>query len=194
MNKTLNYYNNHAQIFFESTYFIEMESLYLPFLSHLNSNATILDLGCGSGRDTLAFKKLGFNVEAIDYANELVKKASFLTGIHVRCESFYELNEVAKYDGIWACASLLHCERARLLDVLNRIIVALKPYGIFYMSFKYGEGEREKDGRFFVDLNDQQAEVLLSQITGIILVKQWVTEDKRVDRTEKWLNILIRKE
>ena len=120
MNQTSNYYNQHAQAFFENTYQVEMESLYAPFLRYLPEQALILDLGCGSGRDTLAFKKKGYQVEAIDYSAELVKKARELTGIEVRQQSFYELNEVAKYDGIWACASLLHCERDRLTEVLAR--------------------------------------------------------------------------
>ena len=104
MNQTSNYYNQHAQAFFENTYQVEMESLYALFLRYLPEQALILDLGCGSGRDTLAFKKKGYQVEAIDYSIELVEKARELTGIEVRQQSFYELNEVAKYDGIWACA------------------------------------------------------------------------------------------
>ncbi len=109
---------------------------------------TGIDPGFGLwlGRDTLAFKKKGYQVEAIDYSAELVEKARELTGIEVRQQSFYELNEVAKYDGIWACASLLHCERDRLTEVLGRIFKALKPNGVCYMSFKYGDTDREKEG------------------------------------------------
>lgn len=145
------------------------------------------------GRDTLAFKKKGYQVEAIDYSTELVEKARELTGIEVRQQSFYELNKVAKYDGIWACASLLHCERDRLTEVLGRIFKALKPNGVCYMSFKYGNTDREKEGRSFTDLNEQQAHDLLKQIDQALLLQQWITVDKRPDRTEEWLNILIRK-
>ena len=193
MNQTSNYYNQHAQAFFENTYQVEMESLYTPFLRYLPEQALILDLGCGSGRDTLAFKKKGYQVEAIDYSIELVEKARELTGIEVRQQSFYELNEVAKYDGIWACASLLHCERDRLTEVLARIFKALKPNSVCYMSFKYGDTDREKEGRSFTDLNEQQAYDLLKQIDQALLLQQWITVDKRPDSTEEWLNILIRK-
>ena len=139
MNQTSNYYNQHAQAFFENTYQVEMESLYAPFLRYLPEQASILDLGCGSGRDILAFKKKGYQVEAIDYSAELVKKARELTNIEVRQQSFYDLAENNKYDGIWACASLLHCERDRLTEVLGLIFKALKPNGVCYMSFKYGD-------------------------------------------------------
>ncbi len=194
MNQTSDYYNQHAQLFFENTSQLEMEGLYAPFLRYLLEQASILDLGCGSGRDTLAFKNKGYQVTAIDYSTELVEKATELTGINVRHQSFYELNEVAKYDGIWACASLLHCERDRLAEVIVRILKALKPNGVCYMSFKYGNTDREKEGRSFTDLNEQQAHDLLKKIDQALLLQQWITVDKRPDRTEEWLNILIRKE
>ena len=193
MNQTSNYYNQHAQAFFENTYQVEMESLYAPFLRYLPEQASILDLGCGSGRDILAFKKKGYQVEAIDYSAELVKKARELTNIEVRQQSFYDLAENNKYDGIWACASLLHCERDRLTEVLGLIFKALKPNGVCYMSFKYGNTDREKDGRSFTDLDEAQARELLYQLEGAKVLQQWNTEDKRPDRDEKWLNLLWKK-
>lgn len=78
-----------------------------------------------------------------------------MTCIEVRQQSFYELNESEKYDGIWACASLLHCDRNSLVEVLRCIFNALKPNGICYMSFKYGNTDREKEGHSFTDLNEQ---------------------------------------
>ncbi|OAL80831.1 class I SAM-dependent methyltransferase [Acinetobacter sp. SFA] len=190
---TIEYYNNHVSQFVENTFHIDMESLYRPFLALLPESAHILDLGCGSGRDTLAFKNKGYKVEAIDYSEALVEQATALTGIQVRHESFYELNASNQYDGIWACASLLHCERDKLLDVLHRIYGALRCTGVCYMSFKYGTSDREKDGRVFTDLNEDQAKELLDQLQGIKILKQWITVDKRPDRCEEWLNILWKK-
>ena len=143
--KTKDYYNNNAQEFVNSTFMVDMQSLYQPFLNLLPDFGRILDLGCGSGRDALAFKNMGYKIEAIDYSAELVKQASDLTGIEVRLQSFYDLDEIDTYNGIWACASLLHCERHRLVDVLQRIIQSLKANGVIYMSFKYGDQDREKD-------------------------------------------------
>ena len=191
--KTIDYYNKHAEEFTTSTFEVDMKSLYQPFLAELPEGARILDVGCGSGRDTLAFKDKGYQVEAIDYSAELVKKAKELTGIEVRQQSFYELNESEKYDGIWACASLLHCDRDFLPEVMGHIFKALKPNGVCYMSFKYGKTDREKDGRSFTDLNEQQAQELLKQIDQALLLQQWITIDKRPDRDEEWLNVLWKK-
>ena len=191
--KTIEYYNKHAEEFTASTFEVDMESLYQPFLVFLPESAKILDVGCGTGRDTLAFKNKGYHVDAIDYSEELVKKATEITGIQVRYQNFYDLSEVAVYDGIWACASLLHCQRHRLAEVLQRLLRALKPGGVIYMSFKYGDSDREDDGREFTDLNEQQAQELLAQFDQVSLVQQWITVDKRSDREEEWLNLLWKK-
>lgn len=194
MKQTLDYYDINASGFFESTFKVDMESLYQPFLRYLPDHAFILDLGCGSGRDTLAFKKKGYQVAATDYSKELVDKASRLSGVDVRFESFYELSEQDQYDGIWACASLLHCERKRLPEVLEKILKALKVNGICYMSFKYGEGDRYKDGRKFTDMDASQAQSLLKKFDNILLLQQWITIDKRPDHHEDWLNIVFQKQ
>lgn len=191
--KTIDYYNKHAEEFTASTFEVDMESLYQPFLAELLEGARILDVGCGSGRDTLAFKKKGYQVDAIDYSEELVKKASRLTGISIKLKSFYEVDDYEAYDGIWACASLLHCERTRLKEVIGKLLSALKPNGVIYMSFKYGDSDRDKDGRKFTDLDENQADALLEQFDNVQRIKQWVTLDQRPDRQEKWLNLIWKK-
>ena len=104
-----------------------------------------------------------------------------------------DLDEDERYDAIWACASLLHCERDRLTEVLQKMLCALKPNGVIYMSFKYGDSDREKDGREFTDLNEVQAEALLRQFNNATSIKQWITVDQRPDRQEQWLNLLWKK-
>lgn len=191
--KTIDYYNKHVEEFTTSTFEVDMKSLYQPFLAELPEGARILDVGCGSGRDTLAFKNKGYQVDAIDYSEELVKKATRLTGIPIKLKSFYEVDEYEAYDGIWACASLLHCERSRLAEVLEKMVQALKPNGVIYMSFKYGDSDRDQDGRQFTDLDENQAEALLEQFDNVQHIQQWVTLDQRPDRQEKWLNLLWKK-
>jgi len=161
--KTIDYYNKYADEFTVSTFKVDMESLYQPFLAELQEGTRILDVGCGSGRDTLAFKNKGYQVDAIDYSEELVKKVTRLTGIPIKLQSFYEIDDYEAYDGIWACASLLHCERNHLKEVIGKLVSALKPNGVLYMSFKHGKGDREKDGRQFTDLNEAQAEFLTNK-------------------------------
>lgn len=191
--KTIDYYNKFADEFTQATLHVDMERLYQPFFSELPECARILDVGCGAGRDTLAFKSKGYEVDAIDYSEELVKRAIKLTDVQVKLKSFHELDEHEVYDGVWACASLLHCERDRLAEVLEKLLIALKPNGVLYMSFKYGDSDREKDGRDFTDLNEEQADALLEQFDHVQQVQKWTTVDQRPDRQEKWLNLLWKK-
>ena len=193
MNQTLNYYNQNATEFFNTTLNVDMESLYQAFIQYLPQDAFILDLGCGSGRDTLAFKRKGYRVEALDYSKELVALASQQTGQQVRLESFYDFSDQSKFDGIWACASLLHCERHRLDEVIGKLISALKLNGVLYMSFKYGDSDREKDGRQFTDLDEVQAQALFGQFDHFQQIQQWITVDQRPERQEKWLNLIWKK-
>lgn len=193
MSHTIQYYDNNADFFFQNTYQVNMESLYASFTRYLPKHAKIFDLGCGSGRDTLAFLQKGYVVEAIDYSKVLVEKATEFTGLPIRFESFYDLSEYENYDGVWACASLLHCEREKLPNVLQRILNALKINGICYMSFKYGNQERKKEGRNFTDLDEVLANDLFKLFDNIILLQQWITVDKRPSHTDEWLNLIIRK-
>jgi SAM-dependent methyltransferase len=170
-----------------------MNELYQPFLSYLPTQASILDLGSGSGRDSLNFKNMGYHVEAIDSSITMVEETRKHSQVPTRFLSFYDLHDNQKYDGIWACASLLHCERTLLPKVIQNIIHALKNTGVCYMSFKYGSSDREKDGRYFVDMNEQLTFELLRTFDNIMLLQQWITIDKRPDRNELWLNIIFRK-
>lgn len=164
------------------------------FLGKLSTDdASILDLGCGSGRDTRYFLERGYQVNAIEGSAELCALASEYTKIPVRCLLFQEWNEREVYDGIWACSSLLHLTYWELDDVLNRIENALKPQGILYMSFKYGVFEGERNGRYFLDFTEEKMDQLLKNHTGLRLLRSFRTEGVRPDRKEEWLNLFLQK-
>lgn len=190
---TLEYYQHHADDFFNSTVNVDMGSLYTPFLERIPQGGWILDAGCGSGRDCKAFLQQGYQVEAFDATAEMAKLASQHTGLSVKQMTFSDVDAVSRYDGIWCCASLLHVSTADLPDAMAKLARALKPGGIWYVSFKYGDGERVKNGRRFTDLNEQGLNTLLAGLAGITLVGHWITEDKRPDRSEMWLNALLQK-
>ena len=117
-----------------------MSATFDPFVKLLPSGAKILDLGCGSGRDSLAFQKRGFNVLAVDGAEEMVKHTLSL-GVPAQQMWIEDIAFMNEFDAIWCCASLVHVKKERLPDVFNRIQQALKPTGIALVSFKKGRGE-----------------------------------------------------
>lgn len=185
------YYQLHAQRFFSETVDVDMSELYRPFVAHLKPGARILDAGCGSGRDAKAFSEMGYAVEAFDASTELVELARQHTGLPVKQMRFEDVTEVERYDGIWCCASLLHVPLAELPGVMTQLAKALKPGGVWYLSFKYGSGEREKDGRRFTDMDESRFNLLISKIAGIQPENIWLTHDRRPERNETWLNVLL---
>lgn len=191
-NLTLTYYNVHADEFSSSTRAVEFGEIQNLFLSYLKPGDKILDLGCGAGRDTKYFLQKGFDVHAVDGSDELVIRASAYTGIQVRQMLFDELDFINKYDGIWACASLLHLPYTQLTPMLDKIARALKERGIFYASFKYGEFEGERNGRYFTDLNEERFKQLLYDNERFCVENVWVTGDARSEKgDEKWLNMIL---
>ena len=193
-NMTLEYYNRNAADFTAGTLNVDFRENQNRFLKMLNKGDLILDFGCGSGRDTKYFLEHGMRVEAIDGSIELCRIASEYTGIEVRNMFFQDFDESERYDAIWACSSILHLPKNELKDVLHKMICALKPDGIIYTSFKYGEFEGERNGRFFVDFTETSFSKFIEDISSIRLDSEWVTDDVRPGRgNETWLNLILRK-
>jgi len=193
MDKTLQYYNQNADKFVTGTVDVDFSETQNRFIYQLPSGATILDFGCGSGRDTKYFIDQGFKVEATDGSEELCKKASKYTGIEVKCMLFQELDEHKKYDGIWACSSILHLPKAELKPVLVKMLEALKDDGIIYTSFKYSEFEGVRNGRYFTDFTIETFSDFIND-SDMTIHEYWLTGDVRPGREdEQWLNLILKK-
>lgn len=193
-NNTLNYYNTNAKSFVSSTLAVDFSQTQDKFLHLLPPTASILDFGCGSGRDTKYFLDAGMQVDATDGSEELCRLASEYTGIPVRQMLFEDLDAKAQYDGIWACSSILHLPKDVLKDVLKKMIAALKENGIIYTSFKYGMFEGERNGRFFTDFTEETFREFVSDVDKIKIEESWITGDVRPGRgDERWLNLILRK-
>jgi hypothetical protein len=133
-------------------------------------------------------------VTAFDASRELAIIASQALETPVRVMSFQDLESNEEFDGIWACASLLHVLAVEMDGVLIRLVKALKPDAVLYVSFKYGTAEGFRDGRFFNDYDEAKFQALIERHTGLILEKSWRTNDSRPGREEElWLNALVRK-
>ena len=190
--KTLDYYNKNADGFVRGTLDVEFSETRDRFLKYVPKGACLLDLGCGSGRDTKAFLAIGYRVDAADGSKELCRIASAVTGIAVKQMLFGELDETAKYDGIWACSSILHLKKDELKDVFSRMIRALKQGGYIYTSFKYGDFEGFRNDRFFTDFKEESFAEFLKAFPGLSVAEEWVSGDVRPGRgSEKWLNLIL---
>lgn len=194
LDKTINYYDINAKEFVEGTLNVDFKATQDKFINKLPAKGYILDFGCGSGRDTKYFLARDFNVDAIDGSIELCKIASEYTNIKVRHMYFNELSIVNKYDGIWACSSILHLSLDDLVDVFKRMSKALKDEGIIYTSFKYGDFSGERSGRYFTDMTEDSFTKLIANVDNLKVEEQWITADVRPQRgNEKWLNLILRK-
>ena len=188
------YYNNNAQHFISDTIDVDMNTHYQRFLAHLNDGASILDAGCGSGRDSLAFKNMGYKVQAFDASSAMVEATRSLADVPVQKMTFQIAIFNTSFDGIWACASLLHVPRTELSTVLENLVSHLNVGGIIYASFKYGLDERQKGDRYFNDLTETSLIKHIDAASNLEIVEQWTSGDGRTGRSdEKWLNCLLRK-
>lgn len=166
-----------------------------PFLDRLAPGARVLELGCGGGQDAARMAQRGFTVDATDGTPAMVAKANECWSVGARVMAFHELAADAAYDAVWAHASLLHCPRGALHDVLARIDRALVPGGWFFASYKLGEAEGRDDlGRFY---NFPAADWLAAHYARIA---GWrVAETRRYtaggfDNVERdWINLVVQK-
>ncbi|KIN89565.1 DUF3427 domain-containing protein [Thauera sp. SWB20] len=193
MSRTIRYYDIEATRFAEDTLGVDMSELHDRFLAHVPAGGLILDAGCGAGRDIKAFMQAGFRVRAFDASVELVHIAKAHSGQAVELRRFDDVEERCCYDGIWACASLLHVPEADLPATLARLWASLKPGGVFYLSFKHGECERRAGERDFTDATEARLSEWVAGLPELESVECWITRDQRPERSEEWLNGLLRR-
>ena len=187
----MNYYNKHAKEYIDNTNNVYMKEYYDIFESYIDSNAKILDIGFGSGRDSLYFKNKGYNVYSIDNVKEFCNYAKSIGLDNVYCISIEDINYINEFDAIWACASLLHIELNKLEYVFNKCYKALKDNGVMYVSFKYGTFEGVIDDRYFTYLNEDSFNNIIKN-TDFKIDKMLIKEDL-LNRDIKWLNAILKK-
>jgi 2-polyprenyl-3-methyl-5-hydroxy-6-metoxy-1,4-benzoquinol methylase len=191
--KIEDYYNQNAEQFIEQTFSLNVLDTLHQFTKKLPPGAKVLDVGCGSGRDTLTLKSLGYDVVAFDASEELAKKASEKINHPVLHMKIEDMNWKEEFDGVWAMASLLHLKKEEMPLNLQKIMDSLKPEGTFFMSLKAGKGEGYDDkGRFFSYYSTEEVTKLFKDI-GYENVEFFSNEDS-LKRDVVWISALIKKE
>lgn len=187
-----NYYKENKDEFINNTINCDMSFHYNLFEKHLSKSAkSILDIGFGSGRDSLYFKNK-YEVYSIDPEEAFCEHAKELGLENVFCKRVQDMEYDNMFDGIWACASLLHIPTYEMVDVLNRCYNALKDDGVMYCSFKHGIEEGYRGGRYFTDLLEERFRQFVSK-TKFNILEVYITKDVRPDRDERWLNVILKK-
>ena len=191
---TIEYYDCEARTFFENTVSVDFSKIQEMFLKHIKPGSRILDLGCGSGRDSRAFLERGYEVVPVDGSAELAKLAGAYIGREVIVADFREFEPEGTFDGIWACASLLHLPKDEIAAVMRKTADHLTEGGCVYVSFKYGEFQGERNGRYFTDMTEESFRELLEGVPGLVIEEFFSSGDVRAGReNERWLNVMMRK-
>lgn len=194
MNNTLQYYNEHADSFTVDTQQSDMTEKYAPFLNRIKAGGHIMDLGCGSGRDSAQFLVRGYKVTSVDGSEELCRIAEAHTGRKVHHMLFDEIPWQKQFDGVWACASLLHCTIEELPGILQKVSNSLKPDGVLYLSFKYGDFAGWRNGRYFTNLTEQTLQKLIDALPELHIKEMYKTGDVRPGRErDRWLIAIVEK-
>jgi 2-polyprenyl-3-methyl-5-hydroxy-6-metoxy-1,4-benzoquinol methylase len=186
---SVRYYDENAETYFDTTVSADMNHVRDAFLKHIPQGGQLLDAGCGSGRDAKAFADQGYQVTAFDASAEMVRLARKYTSLEVRQMTFDQMEWQDRFDGIWACATLLHVARSELADTFKRFARALKPNGAWFISMKLGTSTREIEGRTFTDVTEVELESLLVSV-GLCLSEMWLTDDVRPGRSDRWVNAI----
>ena len=191
---SIDYYDRYAVPYYEETVDFSMEEQLERFIELLPESADVLDLGCRSGRDTVFLEEEGCVVTAMDGSEKMCELASIHTGkevLHLKVEDM-EFDDV--FHGIWACAVLGHFTPDEVKGVMDKILKALKDDGILYFSVKKGERNGKYNGRYFYDYDREALNNLLDAFPNIKVLDIWKTNDVRADKSDRWFNVLLRKE
>ena len=190
----IDYYNKYAAKVFEDTVDQNMDAINAPFLELLEEGDTILDMGCGSGRDSLTFYDLGYDVTPLDGSEEMCRLAEVHTGLDVLQMTYEEMAFDGAFDGVWACGAFVHIPKDEMPALFRKVARALTEDGIFYLSMRLGDFEGFQGERYFSCYSEKELRSLVEGDGLFTVLKEWVTRDVRSGHSDiQWINILARK-
>ena len=189
----IDYYNKYAAKIFEDTVNLDMEKLRSEFLRYLEPGDTILDLGCGSGRDSLAFYELGYDVTPLDASAEMCNLAEIHTGLEVLQMRYEDMEFDDVFDGVWGCGALIHVPEKEWGGILEKIVDAMCQGGVLFLSFRDGDFEGFQGEQYFCDCKEEKLERILEKTRRLEVKKTWVSCDGNRNSDGRWVNVLAKK-
>lgn len=188
------YYIDQAQSYFSRTKSLDSSVFLLPFTNKLSINDPVLDLGCGSGRDLLWLKNMGFQPVGFERSPELARLAQAHSGCQVIQGDYctFDFSSFA-VKGILFSASLVHLPHDQVEMAIVNALQAMKQGGFVYISLKKGHGIRiDKNRRIFYLWEDGDVRMLFD-IIGLDLIDFQETLSV-ADTGETWLSYCLRYE
>lgn len=185
----LSAYDRQAVTYAARTFSLNLSAERQAFQRLLPAGASVLDAGCGSGRDCAAFLAEGFCVSAFDGSAALAAQAHAATGLNVPVLRFEALPWTHEFDGVWACASLVHQDPTEAKQSLAALARVLRPTGVLYASFKQGTGHSTAPSGlpyYGYALSELMALVKAAGLTG---ARFWQTSGQ-LDPEQSWWNLL----
>lgn len=195
-NTTINYYNQNAKKYSDSTFNLDVSEATRLFALSLEPKAKILDVGCGSGRDSKFFMSKGFDVVSIDASEELAAVASKNLQKEVLVVDLKDLKIKDTFDAIWCQASLLHLYKDELPLAIKNCVQALKvdKAGLLFASFKKGDGcGADENGRYFSYYSVEELQNIFEKTECFQFLGISITKDILGRENTEWINIVAKK-
>ena len=186
---TVEYYNQNASAFISRTINIDMSDAYHRFLEVLPEGARVLDACCGSGRDAKYFVDHGLDVVAFDASEKMVNHTREYAGVIVEQLRLDQLQYKEEFDGVWACASLLHVRKDEFVSTFQNLVNALKSSGVIYVSLKQRESSVPVGGRHFSYYSADEVNAIISDQLSLELLDLWFNENAECG----WINFLAKR-
>ena len=193
---TLDDYNRNAEGFREGTRDHDVSQNIEAMLRHIRGRApfTLLDFGCGPGRDLQTFTHLGHCAVGLDGAESFVAMARADSGCEVWHQDFLSLDlPASRFDGIFANASLFHVPRQELPRVLRQLHATLKPGGVLFSSNPRGQNDEGWSGTRYGAWHDYESWKALLESAGFEAVEHYYRPTGLPREQQPWLASVWRK-